>query len=283
LYNNKIKVKWTTDLNPKQIDRFYFRFGESESSMRDFGTTVNGVFQPSVFMDYHVCTSLSSSKSTCEALVTGLAMGTIYVLQVFGGNMNGFEEVGTKRGTQATLRLPIEPVTNLQMVGVIGSGNVTGYAVTLSWTRPQTYPTVTKYYVALSEDNGAFRRLNPTIESTERSILHTVRDLTKGSYYRLRVHCGNEDGPTGFHVDMLDDPTTSIIIGVVPDGVPGRVQISGVVPIVPDMNSMTQVTWSQPNAGADAEYFTLGTKLINTLMGCQTLIRSCLQTPAFAW
>ena len=270
LYNNKIKIRWTTDLNPKQMDRFFLRFGESENSMRDFGSIVGGAFKRTVFMDFNVCTQDTPSKSRCEALLTGLEMGTIYVVQVFGGNTNGFEEIGTSKGTQATLLLPVTPVSHLKLLQVIMSGNVSGYGAMISWNRPQSYPSVTKYYVASSENYGAFARLYPAIESTQRTVQHTVGYLNKGSVYRLRVHSGNHQGPTGFHAHMPDDPTASIIITVVPDDVPGRVEIGQVTAIVPDMNSMAVVTWSVPNAGADATYFTIGTKLINNLQGCET-------------
>jgi hypothetical protein len=267
-YNDQIRVKWTTDLNPKQMDRFYISVGKNAASIKDFKVNVNGTLQRKVFMDYDVCTVISSTKATCEAFVTGLELGTIYALKVYGGNMNGFEETGTKIGTQATLRLPVTPVLNFQMLRVLLSGNISNYGVELSWDRPNAYPPVTRYYVSASRDYGSYKELDPVIYSTQRSINHVVGFLTKGSNYRFRVHSGNDDGLKGFHLDMEDDPTTSNVINVVPDGVPGRVKVSSGTPIVPDKNSMVELNWTLPNAGADAEYYQIGTKLIYDLSGC---------------
>ena len=267
-YNDRIKVRWTTDLNPKQMDRFYISYGKNAVNFKDYAEEVNGELQRKVFMDYNVCTMISSTKSTCEAYVTGLEIGTIYGIKVYGGNMNGFEETGTKLGTQATLRLPVTPVNNFQMVRVILSGNISNYGVELSWERPNAYPSVSRYYVSASEQYGNYKALAPVIYSTDRSIVHEVRSLNKGLTYQFRVHSGNEDGPTGFHVDMNADPTRSNVITVVPDGVPGRVFITSGIPVVPDMNSMVQLEWNFPNAGAEADYYQIGTKLIIDLFGC---------------
>jgi hypothetical protein len=267
-YNDRILVQWMTDLNPKQIDRFYFAFGESQTFLQDFTTEIDGQQVRKVFMDNEVCTQISSTKASCEAYLTGLEKGTIYFVKVFGGNMNGFEEKGTETGSQATLRLPVSPVTQFTMEGVILSGNVSGFGVRLAWKRPQAFPAVTRYYVAGSENGGQFARLQPTIHSTDRNVEHTVSDLNKGSTYRFRVHCGNEDGPTGFHVDMDEDPTVSEIITVIPDGAPGRSRIAFATPVVPDMNSMAELQWEVPNAGAEASYYNIGMKLIYDLSGC---------------
>ena len=273
-YNDRILVKWTTDLNPKQIDRFYFSYGESQSNMRDFTEVVQGIEQRKVFLDNEVCVvdEQSSTKTKCEAFLTGLQMGTIYFVKVFGGNMNGFEEIGTTTGTQATLRLPMSAVTSFSMDGVIMSGNVTGYKVRLSWNRPQGYPAVSRYYLSSQENFQGWARLAPDILTTDRVVNHVVGDLNKGSTYQFRVHSGNDDGPTGFHLDMNSDPTVSEIITVVPDGVPGRAQITSGIPVVPDMNSMAELQWNVPNAGAEASYYTLGTKLTYTLDGCQVCV-----------
>ena len=269
-YNDKIQVRWTVDLNPKQIDRFYISFGETANNMRDFTTLIDGKQVRKIFYDSQACTILSATKATCEGYVTGLEMGTIYVIKVYGGNMNGFEEVGTKAGTQATLRLPVSPVTDFKLEGIKLSGNVSDYGVSLSWSRPQGYPSVTKYYIAASQNFKPFAALSPVIESTDRVVLHEVGNLDKGSNYRFRVHCGNADGPTGFHLDMENDPTRSVLVEAIPDGVPGRVEVTSATPIVPDMNTMASVTWNLPNAGASASYYTIGMKLIYTLLGCET-------------
>ena len=84
LYNDQIIVRWTVDLNPKQIDRFYISFGESEDNMRDFTRMINGTQVRQVFFNDDVCTMISAIKATCVGMVTGLEMGTIYAIKVYG-------------------------------------------------------------------------------------------------------------------------------------------------------------------------------------------------------
>lgn len=67
-----------------------------------------------------------------------------------------------------------------------------------------------------------FFRRPDVIETTAAQVFYTVTGLTKGTEYQFRVHGGNDQGPTGFHVDMDTDPTASDILSVTPDTVPGR-------------------------------------------------------------
>lgn len=194
----------------------------------------------------------------CQAAVTGLQLDTIYFFQVFSGNVKGFEERGSNFGLSATLALPTVPPDNFRLVNLILSGNVSGFAVDFSWERPFAWPRVNKYYISKRVGDGSFQGISDVIVSTDQVINYRARNLYKGTNYGFRVHCGNQDGPIGFHVDAETDPTRSQIISVTPVGVPGRALIQTATVSNPDKNSMVKIEWQSPNAGDPATYFLLG-------------------------
>ena len=55
----------------------YIKVGQSEGTLKDYEEEEeeggDGQKQRKVFMDFDVCTQLSSTKSTCQALVSGIS------------------------------------------------------------------------------------------------------------------------------------------------------------------------------------------------------------------
>lgn len=194
----------------------------------------------------------------CQASVTGLQLDTIYYFQVFSGNVKGFEEEGSNFGLSATLALPIAPPDNFALVNLILSGNVSGFAVDLTWQRPFSWPRVTKYYISKQVEGGPFTGISDIVVSDDQVINYRAGNLFKGTQYGFRVHCGNQDGPLGFHIDAETDPTRSNVVTVTPVGTPGRTLITLAKVTNPDKNSMVRVEWQAPNAGDDAAYYQLG-------------------------
>jgi len=257
LYNDRVLLRWQSDVNPKQADRFYVSFGLDLDSMRDFRDE-DGARR--VLMDADVCTVVPAENlQRCEVFVTGLELRTIFLFKVYSGNINGFETRGSAPRIAATLAMPVAPATNVTLGNISLSGNASDFGVELTWLRPVGFPAVNRFYVAASVSGGPFRRVTDVIRATGsgREVSAFVGALLKGRVYRLRVHSGNSEGPSGFHVDPEADPTRSEEVELVPDGVPGRVLVTAAAPSVPDMNSMMAVTWDPPNAGAAATHYTL--------------------------
>ena len=257
LYNDRVLVVWSSDTNPPQADRFYITYGKSSTSMIEYGNFVNDQFQKVVFLDKDTCTSSSSNKVICQTYVVGLQMGTIYYFRVFSGNRNGFENSGSEIASSATLSLPTSPVLNFKLVQIYRSINISGFAVQLGWSRPGGWPPATKYYISISISGGAFFNSSLTVSSTNQTILVNVTYLTKFTQYTFRVHCGNYDGPIGFHPNMSNDPSASSMVTVVPDDVPGRPLLVNAQPTIPDQNTMIGLSWNKPLTGGAISYYTI--------------------------
>ena len=287
LFNDRVLVVWTSDTNPPQADRFYITFGKTLDSMDEYRNYIDGRIQRQVFLDQAVCIPYISSKVICQTYVMGLQLGTIYYFKVYSGNRNGFEAAGSPVGLSATRSLPLFPVLNFTLLQIFRSINISGYAVQLGWIRPAGWPAVLKYYVAASISGGPFFNTTLTISSDDQSVTFTVTSLTKSTQYSFRIHCGNNDGPIGFHPNMSNDPSASALVNVMPDDVPGRPLLISAQPSVPDQNTIVALTWSKPQTGGTALYYTLSfckvggsTCTPSTYIGCSSTSLFCSTNPS---
>ena len=189
-------------------------------------------------------------------------------LQVFSGNLVGFETVGSNIVAASTLSLPTDQVQGLRVDSYIPSAVRTDYSAVLSWLQPADQPT--QYYLAVSTNDGV--TYIPLLDPATGGILivpgyfpvgangrfsFTASNLLAGEQYLFVVRSGNDEGFYPNSSGSAADPTQSSPVLVVPVDPPARPRLISWAQAGPDYNSMVSLTWIPPQAGGPPDSYSV--------------------------
>ncbi len=187
-------------------------------------------------------------------------------MQVFSGNLVGFETVGSNVASASTLSLPTFPVQGLRVDSYIPAAIRTQYAAVLSWLQPADRPS--QYYAAQSTDGGiTYTPVSDPVTGytlkipgyfpvgSDGRFSFTASGLVAGKRYLFVIRSGNDEGFHSTEVGSTPDSTQSDPVIVLPVDPPARPRLISWTRAWPDYNTMISLSWTAPQAGGPPDTY----------------------------